>query len=346
MNAPFVANELRGERVSAPLSKLRGAALCTFDERGYGARVSPVDARGVVSVAIVLASCAGAGASRSVGPSPAVKPAPASLRGLKVQLRPVDIRGVDAHNARELDPKLRDAMTATLLEAGFAVVGVTSEDPDVVAFVRLDVEFYYPDMMKAAANLRVERKGEIVLTHVVPGAQVHTPSFTPQVAARFTNALSEARGLEKASTQVAVAPLQKDPFTVAVFDIEDRSSATDQATREQLTDYLSASSASALGWRIIPRSNVKAALSGEKVKSYEACVDEACQIELGKTLAAEKVLSTRMIRVGQQCALTSTLLDLRTEAVERAGTVKVACDSDALLAGIDQLVRRLGQPTQ
>ena len=82
-------------------------------------------------------------------------------------------------------------------------------------------------------------------------------------------------------------------------------------------------------------------LSDSKQASYEACIDEACQIEVGKAVAAQKSLSTKIIRVGRQCALSTTLFDLKTEATETAASVRTPCSQESLMDGIDALVKKL-----
>jgi hypothetical protein len=39
-------------------------------------------------------------------------------------------------------------------------------------------------------------------------------------------------------------------------------------------------------------------IASDKAESYRACVDQSCQIELGKAMAAQKSLATKLIRVG------------------------------------------------
>jgi hypothetical protein len=55
------------------------------------------------------------------------------------------------------------------------------------------------------------------------------------------------------------------------------------------------------------------------------------------------LIATTLLRVGTGCTLTSMLVDLRTEATERAASIRTACTDDALLRGVDQLVRQLSR---
>lgn len=135
------------------------------------------------------------------------------------------------------------------------------------------------------------------------------------------------------------APQQRP--VMAVFALEDRSKGLASPAVEQLTDYIAARLTEAGRFRVVPRSELRARLSEKKAESYGACVDESCQIQLGKAVAAQKSLATRLIRAGGKCAMTMTLYDLVTEASETAVTVRTACSEQALMDGIDQLTTRL-----
>jgi hypothetical protein len=122
---------------------------------------------------------------------------------------------------------------------------------------------------------------------------------------------------------------------VAVFTLDAKMlKAGDRAT---LTDVFAALLTSVGGFRVVPRDAIKERLTQSKLASYRACVDESCQIELGKALAAEKVINTKVVRQGTTCLTTATLYDLRTEASERASVAKSACSSAALTQALTTL---------
>lgn len=97
------------------------------------------------------------------------------------------------------------------------------------------------------------------------------------------------------------------------------------------------------GYKIVPREQIRLRLQQEKADSYRACYDEACQIELGKEVAAEKSLATRILKVGDTCVATSKLYDLKTATSEKAASARAACDPEGLLEGIDQLAKELSK---
>jgi hypothetical protein len=143
-----------------------------------------------------------------------------------------------------------------------------------------------------------------------------------------------------AKSAVAVAGPRS---VIAVFDLQDASGQLQPAVLDQLTEYLGAQLVELGGLRVVPRSEVKARLSAEKAESYGACYDEACQIQLGKALAAEKSLATKLLRIGSTCALSATLYDLKSETTELASTVEGECTEDALMKTVKALAGKFSK---
>jgi hypothetical protein len=130
---------------------------------------------------------------------------------------------------------------------------------------------------------------------------------------------------------------------IAVFEIQDASKSFSQDTMAQLTEYLANRLTEAGGFRVIPQDQIRSRLDEEKRESYKACYDQGCQIELGRSLAAQKSLATKIIRVGNRCAVTSALFDLRSETTETAATVKTQCAESDLMEAIDQITEKLSR---
>jgi hypothetical protein len=142
---------------------------------------------------------------------------------------------------------------------------------------------------------------------------------------------------------VSAASAPAEGRVVVVFDLEDRAELLEGTERDQLTEYLGAALTSTQRFRVLPRDIVRARLVHDKARSFQACYDAACQIELGKALAAQESLSTRLFPAGDACVLTGVLYDLKTEVTSRATTVQTACDGRTLLAGLTALANRLAE---
>lgn len=125
---------------------------------------------------------------------------------------------------------------------------------------------------------------------------------------------------------------------VAVFDVE--STELTPASLDALTEYLAARLAET-AFQVVPRAELRRRLQDAQAESYRACVDQSCQIELGRELAAQKTLATKILRLGTECQLTSVLYDLRTATTERAATREAACREDALLGAMREIADQL-----
>lgn len=158
-----------------------------------------------------------------------------------------------------------------------------------------------------------------------------------EILAGLLAELVRARPREK----VAARARSTRQLIVAVFDIQDHTGTMKDKTLDQLTEYLAAQVTQRAGFKVVPRDQLRSRLGTEKVKSYRKCVDQRCQIELGKAVAAQKSLATKLLRVGKQCALTALLYDLKTEATDRAASVRTGCTEEALLAGVAKLASQL-----
>lgn len=141
---------------------------------------------------------------------------------------------------------------------------------------------------------------------------------------------------------VAVAPPAPErlEWVVAVMDVSDVNAAradlaiepnTLVGLRDQIRVFIAQD-----GVRTIDRGSQSAEvlerIQKMKLDSYDACVDEACQIELGKALAASHILRSNVTRFGGRCVLNGELVDLRTETTIRAASARGTCEPEGLLS--------------
>lgn len=127
---------------------------------------------------------------------------------------------------------------------------------------------------------------------------------------------------------------------LAVFDLKVDGVALSAPVRDRTTDYL-VSLVAARGYQVVPRSTIRVRLVEEKTRSYKDCFDTACQIELGKELAANKSLSAHVFRLANECRFSLTLFDLRTAASEAAATTSGRCDEAGIVASLEEAVQQL-----
>jgi hypothetical protein len=150
-------------------------------------------------------------------------------------------------------------------------------------------------------------------------------------------ALSQGRSIDNLEPVPAPEPETTGPV-VAVF-------VTQETLRHlkpgQLSDYLAVRLTSQCGFRVVPQDQIKKQLFKEKKKTYRHCYDQRCRIELGKAVAAEKILAVRIFKTGNQCVITANLYDLRTETTERAATTRVRCTDASLMTALDDVAQQL-----
>ena len=128
---------------------------------------------------------------------------------------------------------------------------------------------------------------------------------------------------------------------VAVFDVEVKGAELSKEELDRLSDFLASQIAETGVFQVVPRSQLRERLTQQKEQSHKQCYDQACQVELGRELAAEKSISTQVIKLGSQCAVTATLYDLRKSASDRAATVQGGCDLDGIVGNLEIAARRL-----
>ncbi|MBW1811816.1 MAG: DUF1566 domain-containing protein [Deltaproteobacteria bacterium] len=128
---------------------------------------------------------------------------------------------------------------------------------------------------------------------------------------------------------------------VAIFGVDAAKAKLSQDLLDQLPDYLATKLTESGKYQVIPREQVKNRLSAEKKKTYKKCYDQSCQIEIGKELAAEKTLSTKIMKLGSSCTVTLTLYDIRRATTESAASQHGGCKADEVVESMDKALGKL-----
>ena len=128
---------------------------------------------------------------------------------------------------------------------------------------------------------------------------------------------------------------------VAVFPVEVSGVRLKASLLDALTDYVSARIASTEEFSVVPAGKFEEALRRLKIKSYDQCYDESCQVALGAEVAAQQMVNTKIIGIGNTCSVSITFFDLRTSASAFARTVDGRCRDDELFASIRRALSEL-----
>ena len=128
---------------------------------------------------------------------------------------------------------------------------------------------------------------------------------------------------------------------VVVFNVEVKNVRLSKGFLDGLADYLSSRLTESGAYQVVPRDQVKQRLVQQKKGSYKECYDQSCQIEIGKELAAEKTLSTKVIKLGNRCTVTLTFYDLKKSTTESAATQHGQCGENKVIESVDKALAKL-----
>ncbi|MBN2496465.1 MAG: hypothetical protein JXR96_17860 [Deltaproteobacteria bacterium] len=140
---------------------------------------------------------------------------------------------------------------------------------------------------------------------------------------------------------VPAAAQAEDVPVVAVFLMESRGSPLTADEVVSLTDYMSTLLGERGQLHIIPRDELRKRIQAAKGKSHKECFDSSCQIELGRELAAQYSISSRIGRVGTKCLITASVWDLRRATQIKGASAVAPCDADALVASVETISSKL-----
>ena len=230
--------------------------------------------------------------------------------------------------------------------------------PSIVPLLGLPYLFGVPFLEKelvvaVKATMTTPKGQPIFQTHVRASCETYTGLYYNRTLdlgcpARKVGEALRARLAEQSDTIIALQRAHTEPSltaefpeVVAIFELEDRGEQLTPRMSSQLTDYLEGRISRELGFRIVPHSQIRARVTEMKAESFKDCYDAHCQIELGKALAANKAIGTRVLKVGSRCLVMSTLYDLRTETIERAVESEGSCQDEGLLRSVRQVVAQL-----
>jgi hypothetical protein len=158
-----------------------------------------------------------------------------------------------------------------------------------------------------------------------------------------------------AGTVTAIAPpppppsdSKSDARVVAVMDVEDANEGGSEAVGGSLVRNLSDQLrifVAQQGIKTIDRTaqeeTFRARIQELKLESQKPCVDDGCQIELGKALAASHILRSKITKFGSRCVLNGELIDLTREVTIKAASTQGACQAEGFLEMSETLARDL-----
>ncbi len=142
-------------------------------------------------------------------------------------------------------------------------------------------------------------------------------------------------GLKPSPEAIITSPV------VAVFDMQAPLGLFSKESLSNFTDYLAAQLANTGQFRIVPRDKLRDSIHKQQKDSYSPAYDDEFQIQLGKAMAANKILSLQLVGGGNDCAIAATMYDIQSETSSAAATINTACSEKEILKGLQTLARKL-----
>jgi len=140
------------------------------------------------------------------------------------------------------------------------------------------------------------------------------------------------------SPSVMAAPLAP---RLAVFELELRNVRLKASMARILRDYLSDAIAATGAYRVVPGDKLRSALRREQLKSRMDCFKKSCQRRIGEALSADYSLSTRVMRIGKTCTVTSIPWNLDTQVADKGAKAEGGCGEEHIKHALDAVVRKL-----
>ena len=231
---------------------------------------------------------------------------------------------------------------------------------------RVHVHYAYLDVMRAEVETRVqladgrERRDRVALSETPtadfapsllrrwrtlleseawpPGPvhpqEMHRPSLSSHAPQEAPGRSSQGQG--GSVSMVRPRPRISADSVVAILDI----SGIPEDVANAASGYFVAAVTRHLGWKVVPRAQVRSVLRAHKRDSYRRCYESSCQIEIGRALAASLVLVPERIQAAGECALSANLFDLRTETTVASTHHRYPCTAP-ILEVIDHAIQDL-----
>jgi hypothetical protein len=226
-------------------------------------------------------------------------------------------------------------------------IPVINTSGTVVARVQIAAEVLEPDPGAAPIFAKVYQ-GEASDTYRDYNHVGGWQAVLNSAYARCMGALLDDAGLsatlQGAPRSAAARRKANAAVVVAVFDILDPGGSFPAATLTQMTEYFAVQVTEVIGYKVVPRDQLAKHIAESKAGSFESRIAAEYQVELGRAMAAQKILTTKVHQLGDKCVLSATVFDLKTEIAEQALTQDAGCSTGALMEGLKLLAGKFVAP--
>ncbi|MBW2736388.1 MAG: hypothetical protein JRH20_28710 [Deltaproteobacteria bacterium] len=140
---------------------------------------------------------------------------------------------------------------------------------------------------------------------------------------------------QPASVPAASAPSATSEKTlpvVALGSLATRGVSLSPQVTDALKALLHAKLAASGAFRLLPEKSVRETLKTLRREALRNCAAGSCPMELGKALAASRVIVPELVRFGGRCMAVLTIYEVRSATAELATTEACACEESGFLA--------------
>jgi len=160
-----------------------------------------------------------------------------------------------------------------------------------------------------------------------PPAQPAAPAAQPQPAPPAAPAIES--GPSAYPTQ---CPPEGQRVSVAIYPI--KPAGAEASLAQAMTALLASQLTPSPKLKVIEEAMLKAVMERQAMNVSDACDDTSCQVEIGKLVKAQKMISGDLVKFGSKFVLSLKLVDIQTGTTEFSTEDKCSCTEDQL----DQLV--------
>jgi TolB-like protein len=136
-----------------------------------------------------------------------------------------------------------------------------------------------------------------------------------------------------------------EPIGLAVFEFRSKGGVS-QEQMDGLSDYLAAEIRKIGDFRVVGKSDIRAAMALEEQKMLLGCDDESCMAELGGALGVRWLVSGSVTRLGDSWVLNLMLLDAKAGRVFGRVSARLDGDEQELISALTQQARELFHQNQ
>ena len=204
------------------------------------------------------------------------------------------------------------------------------------------VQIYLDDALKGETN---EAQGGLILHNLAPGnhtLQAVKPGFPPRAKSvtltpgqtqvlnlsPFVAAPAAAAGPAPAEPPPAEAPAGDGRTSLAVYPI--KPAGTDAALAQAMTALLTSKLTPSPKLRVLEEAMLKTVIERQGLNASDACDDSSCQVDIGKLVKAQKLVTGNLVKFGNKYILSLKLIDIQSGTTDFSTEDKCSCSEDQL----------------